>query len=225
METEYGLQVGVKFDLNGAPLKYPGNTVIADVRKENPAYGVLNRTGRILKQADFGECFIFLPEDSYHVTIIRGINDNVRKPGFWPPALPLDTPMDQVDDYFEVSAGPVPVPQNVRMKFVRLQINEEDVRMCVKPADTEQEQILKDYRSQVAQSLGFQLPGHSEYVYHITLAYLLKLPCAEGWTELRRIEEKVGDCLREQDCFYLSRPYLAYYDDMMQFYPQRFPRT
>lgn len=225
MEAEYGLQIGVKFDLDGAPLKYPGNTVIADVRKDNPAYAVLDQTSSRLRQMDFSECFIFLPEDSYHVTIIRGMNDQVRKPGFWPPKLPLDTPMDQVDDYFEAAAGPVPVPEDVRMKFVRLQINEDDVRVCVKPADGEQEQTLKDYRSQVAHSLGFQLPGHNEYVYHITLAYLLKLPGAEYQQELHRIEESINSCLKEQDCFYLSRPYLAYYNDMMQFHPQRFPRT
>ena len=36
----YGLQIGLKFDQGGKPLYYPGNTVIADVEKDNPAYDV-----------------------------------------------------------------------------------------------------------------------------------------------------------------------------------------
>jgi len=224
MEIQYGLQIGVKFNSDGTPIKYPGNTVIADVGKENPAYAVLHQISSRLRQVKFNDCFIFLPENSYHVTIIRGMNDNVRKSGFWPPELALDTPMDQVDDYFATAAGAVPVSADIRMKFVRLQINGDDVRVCLKPADMEQEQLLKDYRSQVAQRLGFQLPGHDEYIYHVTMAYILKLPGSEYQHQLHEIEESINSCLREQDCFYLSRPCLAYYNDMMQFHPQRFPR-
>ena len=39
----YGLQIGLKFDQGGKPLYYPGNTVIADVEKDNPAYDVIHQ--------------------------------------------------------------------------------------------------------------------------------------------------------------------------------------
>lgn len=221
METHYGLQIGVKFNYDGTPVRYQGNSIITDIQKENPAYDVFHKISRKLKHSEFSKNLIFLPEASYHVTIIRGINDNVRKPGFWPPGLDIDAPIEKVDEYFAAAAGAVPVWTNIKMKFNSLHINDDDVRVCLDPADSGQDQILKTYRNQVARRLGFQLPGHDEYIYHVTLAYILKSPGEDNRKELDQIVKEVNDFLKAQSGFYLSAPYPAYYNDMMHFYSKR----
>lgn len=224
MGSHYGLQIGVKFNFDGTPIRYPGNSIIADIQKETPAYAVLHHISRQLKHSEFSKCLILLPETSYHVTIIRGMNDNVRKAEFWPPMLAMDTPMEKVDEYFAAAAGEVSVFKSIRMKYMMLHINDEDVRVCLEPADQLQNKILKNYRNQVADHLGYRLPGHENYTCHVTLAYILKSLLTEYPKEVDQIVKGVNAYLKEQNEFYLSTPYLAYYNDMMQFHSQRLPR-
>ena len=107
----YGLQIGLKFDQGGKPLYYPGNTVIADVEKDNPAYDVIHQVHVMLDCEKLAKFFIFLPEDSYHMTVIRGMNDKVREDGFWPPLLDRIDSIKLVDQYFEERVNHVPVPE------------------------------------------------------------------------------------------------------------------
>lgn len=222
---KYGLQIGYKFNQDGTPRKYPGNTIIADVEPSNPAYPVIRKLKDILSRGKLGEAFIFMPEDSYHVTIIRGMNDYVREPEFWPSVLPLDMPMTAVDDYFEEKASQVKSPERIHMKFDHVKIDDYDVRICLKPWDEIQEREIKEYRDQIADKIGLRLPGHDSYTYHITLAYVLWIPEGDCRMEMERREEEMDALLEKQDGFWLSAPRIRFYDDMMNFYTHRIPRT
>ena len=220
----YGLQIGLKFDQGGKPLYYPGNTVIADVEKDNPAYDVIHQVHVMLDCEKLTKFFIFLPEDSYHMTVIRGMNDKVREDGFWPPLLDRKDSMKLVDQYFEDRVKQVPVPEEIHMRFDHLSIDDHDVRVCLKPSDEKENQKLRAYRDAVADALGFRLPGHEEYTYHITVAYMQYIPEQE---EKKLVKEKVrlaDQFLKEQPEFYLSAPKASFYNDMLNFYPYRIER-
>ena len=220
----YGLQIGLKFDQGGKPLYYPGNTVIADVEKDNPAYDVIHQVHVMLDCEKLAKFFIFLPEDSYHMTVIRGMNDKVREDGFWPPLLDRKDSMKLVDQYFEDRVKQVPVPEEIHMCFDHLSIDDHDVRVCLKPSDEKEDQKLRAYRDAVADALGFRLPGHEEYTYHITVAYMQYIPEQE---EKKLVKEKVrlaDQFLKEQPEFYLSAPKASFYNDMLNFYPHRIER-
>lgn len=223
--VNYGLQIGHKFNQDGSPRKYPGNTIISDVEPSNPAYPVIGRLRRILSSGELGKAFIFLPDDSYHVTIIRGVNDCVREPAYWPSALPLNTPMAAVDDYFEEHASKVTAPKQVHMKFDHVKIDAYDVRICLQPWDEAQDRELHAYRDQVADSIGLRLPGHDAYTYHITLAYVLWIPEGEQRHELEKRVAQMDAVLKEQSDFWLSEPKIRFYDDMLNFHTHRIPRT
>lgn len=222
---KYGQQIGMKFNHDGTPKKYPGNTVIADVRADSPACAVIHHLYRVLSESGVGDSFIFLPEDSYHVTVIRGVNDYVRDSAYWPPELKADTPMSAVDDFFEQRVKTVERPGDICMKFESVRIDEHDVRVCLKPWDKQEQQRLARYRDEVADAIGLRLPGHDSYTYHVTLAYVLTIPEGDGLELQRRAVAQMNEYLQLQEGFYLSEPRIAFYDDMMNFYSERIPRT
>lgn len=220
----YGTQIGRKFHTNGTAAAYPGNTVIADALPGTLAYEVMVQCLAMLREAGLQELFIPLPEDSYHMTVIRGVNDLVREPAFWPDRLPLDAPLEQADAYMSRAIASVPDPGPMRMRFGEARITEEDFRIGMLPADEEQAEVLRRYRDQVADAVGLRLPGHDTYTYHITLAYTWRLP-DEGQKEtIACLKKRMDALLSAQGQVELQAPYTAYYQDMLSFAAQRLPK-
>ena len=221
----YGAQIGKKFAINGQALPYPGNTVISDVCPDNPAYGVMSQCRALLLSSALAPHYIPLPESSYHTTVIRGVNHLVRQADFWPPHLPLETPFDAMDDWFQKGVLSVPNPGPFSMRFARARINEEDFRIQLLPADESSSAALSRYRDQVADALYLRLPGHDAYTFHITLAYTLTLPQDAEKDALFAIEADINNLLSRQGAFTVDAPHVAFYHDMLEFYPDRICRT
>jgi len=221
---EYGIQIGKKFAVDGQALPYPGNTVISDVCPGNPAYDVMSACRSMLLDSSLAPHYIPLPESSYHTTVIRGVNHLVRTPDFWPAQLPQDTPFELMDDWFEKAVLSVPNPGPFAMRFSRARINEEDFRIQLQPADEKSEASLRRYRDLVADALSLRLPGHDAYTFHITLAYTLTLPKESEKDALAAIEMRINDLLAQQPIFKVDAPHVAFYHDMLEFYPDRISR-
>lgn len=221
----YGTQIGKKFHTNGAAAAYPGNTVVSDAEPHTHAYRIMSQCLGMLRAAGLDGLFIPLPEDSYHMTVIRGVNDLVRDPLFWPPALPPDAPMTQVDDYMEAAIGSVPPPGVLRMRFGGARITEEDFRISMLPADEAQERALRQYRDRVADAIGLRLQGHDSYTFHITLAYTWRLPDARQEKALAALRTRMDDLLAQQPVVELPPPHAAFYRDMLHFSARRIGRA
>ncbi len=220
----YGTQIGKKFCKDGSASSYPGNTVVSDATPETRAYRVMSQCLAMLKDAGLAELFIPLPQDSYHMTVIRGVNDLVREPEFWPAALPVDAPMSVVDDYMEAAINRVPNPGAMRMRFGEAKISAEDFRIGMLPADDEQERLLRRYRDQVADAVGLRLPGHDAYTFHITLAYTWRLPDESQQEIVNSLKEQMDKLLAAQPMVELHPPHVAFYRDMLSFSAERIVR-
>ena len=220
---QFGSQIGKKFNEDGSPRRYPGNTVIADVRSGCAAYDAMMSLKSIARAAGLENMMILMPEDSYHMTVIRGLNDLVRSNAYWPSKLPKDAPMTQVDDYVQHAFENAGLPENIHMRFCGVRVNEEDFRVLVEPSDEQQEQALRAFRDRAAAALGLFLPDHADYTYHITLAYTRIVPQGEHKISLERAVEQMKALLRMQKPFELTPPYVAFYNDMLTFSPVRIP--
>ena len=220
----FGAQIGKKFAQDGQALPYPGNTVISDVCPGNPAYEVMSACRSLLLDSALAAHFIPLPESSYHTTVIRGVNHLVRQAGFWPPQMPLDTPFCEMDDWFQRAVLSVPNPGPFSMRFARARINEEDFRIQLVPSAAASNAALRLYRDQVADALHLRLPGHDAYTFHITLAYTLTLPDKTQKDALAAIEASINDLLARQGAFTVDAPHVAFYHDMLEFYPEKIAR-
>lgn len=220
----YGSQIGKKFHIDGSAASYPGNTVVSDATPDTKAYQVMSECLAMLENAGLSELFIPLPKDSYHMTVIRGVNDSVREAAYWPSALPTDTPMTLVDDYMTEAINQVVNPGAMRMRFGEAKINEEDFRISMLPADEAQERVLRAYRDQVADTVGLKLPGHEAYTFHITLAYTWHLPDAAQQKVIDHLKTQMDALLASQPVVELHPPHVAYYRDMLSFSADRIDR-
>ena len=214
---KYGAQIGFKFHENGTAACYPGNTVIADVRPGNPAYDVMAACLRMLREAELSDLFICLPEDSYHMTVIRGVNDRVRSKQYWPEALDEGAPMKEADAYMRAAVERVAGIGNIRMRFDCAAITAEDFRIRLTPADGAQAQVLERYRDAVADSVGLRLPGHDAYRYHITPAYTWRLPDEVQAERIGKLADRMNEMLKVQGEVLLDPPHFAWYRDMLSF--------
>lgn len=224
MMPVYGGQIGKKFNEDGTARRYPGNTVIADVVPGVSAYDVMTHLRYMAIEAGFGADMILLPEDSYHMTVLRGLNDLVRTDGFWPPELDRAAHMDTVDDYVSAAVARAGLPGPISMCFDGVIVSDEDFRVKVVPADDAQAAALRAFRNRAAEAIGLKLPGHDSYTYHITLAYMRFVPQGERAQALSALVRSMEEYLRGQKSFTMTAPYMAYYDDMLAFYSQRIAR-
>ena len=221
----YGKEIGRKFYEDGRVRRYPGNTVVADITPEYSAYPVMEKLYEMVENEGFDKThLIMLPKDSYHMTVIRGLNDQVRVDGFWPEGLSREIPMEEVDDYISAAVGRVEMLGQIRMKFDRVTISGTAMKAVLVPADGEQADILKNFRDSVANEIGLRLPGHDTYVYHITLAYTRVIPEGDDDIRMKNMISKMNEYVAEQPAFDITPPYMAYYDDMLAFSPVRLPR-
>ena len=220
----YGSQIGKKFHKDGSAARYPGNTVVSDATPETCAYQVMSECLTMLEEAGVSEMFIPLPKDSYHMTVIRGVNDLVREAEYWPEALPKDASMAAADDYMTATIGRVANPGAMRMRFGEAKINAEDFRISMLPADDAQEQVLRTYRDQVADAVGLRLPGHETYTFHITLAYTWQLPDETQKRVIGELKRRMDKLLAKQPVVELHPPHIAYYRDMLSFSAERIER-
>lgn len=220
----YGTTIGKKFYEDGTIKHYPGCTVVADVTPDCPAYEVMLGLRQMLIDAGFEKDMILLPTDSYHMTVIRGLNDYVRDDAFWPEKLPKDTPMTKVDDYVSAAVASVPALGKIRMKFKNTFATDGCLMIRLVPEDDAQEKILRDYRDQVATAIGLFLPRHATYNFHISLAYVRVVPEGEDRVRYEKMLSDMEAYMANRPAFEITPPYMAYYDDMLAYHSERIPR-
>lgn len=220
----FGKEIGRKFYEDGSVRRYPGNTVVAAVPPHCSAYDVMTHLHQMVLDAGFATHLIPLPHDSYHMTVIRGLNDQVRTDAFWPEKLPKDAAMSAVDDYVSDAVGSVKMPATVRMKFHKIRFSATCMIVLLQPADEQQDKMLRDYRNAVAERLGLYLPKHHEYKFHISLAYTRIVPEGEDELRMQALIDKMDAYIADQPAFDITDPYMAYYDDMLCFSPTRVKR-
>lgn len=216
----WGQQIDRKFNRNGEPLRYPGNTVISDLRADNPAFALMDRVRELLRGSALSGHFILLPRESYHMTVIRGLNDLVRTDGFWPDALSRTASMEETDAYVARAVASVPGPGTIRMRFGEAMFDDADVWVRLYPLDAQQQTVLDAYRDAVADALGMRLPGHNSYRYHFTLAYVLR-PVPPGHARtLAQLKDAMDAVLKDCPEVRMPPPHMAYYRDMHAFYAE-----
>jgi len=219
----YGSTIGKKFYEDGRVRTYPGNTVVAPIQPGCPAYDVMLRLREMLLESGLGEHYIPLPTDSYHMTVISGLNDQVRKDTHWPVQLSKTAPMKEVDDYISAAIARAGIPGPLRMKFDRVRVSNGCFIIWLLPGDETQEKTAYGFRERAAKEIGFKLPNHEGYRFHISLAYTRIVPEGEAAEKLEKLKEEMNALLADQPEFTTGAPFMAYYNDMHAFSATRKP--
>ena len=220
----YGSSIGTKFYEDGRVRAFPGNTVVAPITPENPAYAVAVQLRDMVKAFGLEDYYTMLPADSYHMTVIDGLVDQIRTDDHWPANLRKDAPMEQVDDYVTDAFVRAGIPQPAQMRFDEIHVSKNCMIIHLLPANEAQERILRDFRDRAAEEEGVKFNGHDTYRFHISLAYTRVVPEGEAADRLEQMKAAMNAILAQQPPFMTGTPYMAYFNDMYAFSPNRIPR-
>lgn len=219
----YGSTIGEKFYEDGSVRRYPGNTIVADILPGCGAYDVMTHLRDMIAEYGLSDYFILLPEDSYHMTILGGLNDEKRHV-WWPKDLPLDATMDQADDHMEAAVKKVGLPGPQKMKFYYAHCSKGCLTIRVDTLSEEQEKALRKFRDECSEEMGCFRPGHEKHHFHISLAYVRVIPEGEAAERRDKMIADMTAYIENQPVFETAAPYLTFFDDMLYFHHNRIPR-
>jgi hypothetical protein len=211
----------MKFDSHGNALPYPGNTVICDVDPDSPEHRALVRLQNGLRTALAADAFAFLPADSFHMTLYRGVNHLRRLDAEWPGYLDQETPLDAVTAEFAARLAPLKLPESFRMRPVALYSNPTgESQLRLEGATAAEKKKLHNARWLIRDALQHARPGEDDYAFHITFSYRVR-PLASGETiDLNRRQEQLfKEFARDVPMFAVGAPTLCDYNDMLAFRP------
>jgi len=205
---------GRRYDRTGAFLSEPGNTVVCHLVEGSPSQqAVLEIRRRMQAQSDAGR-LAFTPVSSLHMTLFQGIIEYRRSLPFWPADMPLDTDIDVMTTHYleELRDFRGAGPFQVRV------IDVVPTGLTVAGATDEDERRMRAWRDAFAEAFGYRHPDHDDYVFHVTLAYMIDWLAEErlpAWEAM--FEESLALLGREAPILELQPPAFCSFEDMNHF--------
>lgn len=221
-KDEYTQWIGQKFEPNGRVMYFPGNTIICPLPPESALYHTLLAVYNELADKDFAPLYTLLPPASWHMTMFEGVCDQVRKPGFWPEDMSLDAPLASCNALFKqkLACFDLGIEPPFYMAIEGWETLKDGISVRIVPASAAEESRLRQLRDRLSKLLGICHPIHDAYVFHVSVAYLLRhlnqQESRDIWAFLQKYRSELPDV------FELGAPEFCLFDDMFAFYRQLF---
>ncbi|MCE8020340.1 DUF1868 domain-containing protein [Halomonas sp. MCCC 1A11036] len=208
-----------KFFADGRARPYPGNTIVTHLAPHGADFAALVELSRELRTAPGTRAHTFLPCDSFHMTLFRGVNDRLRDPREWPEDIDLDTPLDSVTDIFLQRLAGVRLPERFPMRPCALTLNASgEIQLILRGKDAATERALATARHTLHHRLRHRRSGDDAYRFHITLAYRTRALSVASHAELERhLVERYRRFASSCTTLTLHTPTLCRYRDMLAF--------
>lgn len=215
----YTREVGRKFHPDGAPRRFPGNTIICFVAPVSAIGAAAQAFQGALGAAPFGRKFALLPPPSYHMTVMELLCDEARSPERWSALLPLDAPLTATDAFFLERVLPLAAPAGLTVRVTSI-AHPDNLWLTLEPAGDQTAAALRDYRETVASATGVRFPDHNRYHFHLSLAYRLIALDADEEIALAALAHSWQPQLQAAGAsIALPPPVLTGFDDMFRFVP------
>ena len=199
--------IGRKFNPDGSVRFFPGNTVISKLHEDSEIYPLISRISRSFREVQ-GSKYAFLPEHSFHMTVIQGVCDEDRKAELWSRHLSLETPLEETDVFFD-----------------RVDTERDIIIVRFGPAAETDRKRMEEYRSELSELLGIRFPDHDSYGFHVSVAYKLWKLEPEEAAAVEQVRDQWNEtCSVSRPSFLLPQPELTFFENMFEFRSQRFKR-
>lgn len=161
--------LGRRYDHRGVFLPEPGNTVVCHLAEGSTSQAaIVEVRRRMMAMPDAGQ-LTFTPASSLHMTLFQGILEGRRSLPYWPETMALDAGIDAMTRHYLDQlqgfrgAGPfrVEVVDVVPTGLTVAGVTDVDRR------------TMKAWRDRLADTFGYRHPDHDDYVFHVTLAYMI----------------------------------------------------
>lgn len=204
-----------KFDKDGNPLPYYGNTIISYLNDHDwPVFDEAVRVQEMFKKSGFAGNLAFLPPSSFHMTVLTLCREIDRGTPSWPRDIAVDETFQGIDRILKERVGGVPLPEGIWVEVDEC----EETKILLKPHDQESTDKLCAYRDLVAEVTGIRHYWHDGFRYHLSLSYLLTPLNEEQKQErdivCRSLTEKLRKSVKP---FLLPKPEFVIFNDMMSY--------
>ena len=214
---QYTRAVGQKFNKDGSVRRFPGNTVISKITPATPIYVAIVEAQQRLKAANWAGKYAFLPPSSFHMTVIEGLCDHVRRPELWSKELDLEMPFDEVNQFMLERFARLSPLTRIEMRILPIKTSRLLV-VGLEPADPECARSLQHFRDEFSLGTGIRFPDHDTYRYHITLAYnLIELTADEEPAVVSAQEDVQSGLASGYPSIALKEPRLTFFENMFHF--------
>jgi hypothetical protein len=217
--SRYTPTVAHKFHSDGTVKAFAGNSVIAFVNRHSPQFQEITRTQDRLRRLSFDQKLAFLPANSFHMTVIDLLCDQVRDVAHWSTKLPPHVPIEEATSFMKDRINELPGCEPFMMAYDSFEIRDVCV-LNLRPVDKTSSAILSAYRDQVANVTGVRLPNHDSYRFHITLAYTVGELQDEEEREAAAVIDEIHSRLADSfGSFEADQPMFCTFLDMAAFTP------
>jgi hypothetical protein len=167
---------GGKFTPDGEVLRHPGNTFLCHVPTDSPLFAGLCAVQDGLIGSPFADSMVFLPRESFHMTVFCGISGAPLGVDGWPAGVRRDAGFGEINEIFRerLSGFRLDGPFRVRACGVNGPNS-----ISMEPDGTAEGFHLRGLRDRLRDLTGLPRDDHETYRFHISLAYMLRFLPAE----------------------------------------------
>lgn len=213
--------VGRKFNADGSPHTFPGNTIISHIPLATPLSDALTTVRDTLAAGSYAPCLALLPPSSYHMTVFEGVTESSRRNGIWPADLPIDAPLADSHRHlerrlegFELDCA---LPLRMRLDAFSL-ARDPGATIRLLPVDQQENRKLRRLRDRLSARLRLRAPDHDDYGFHISLAYLVDWMTPEQRREYIAVQSDCFNMLQKRvPVMELGAPEFCVFYDMFAF--------
>lgn len=211
--------VGRKFDPQGRPLPFPGNTFLCHVPPDSPGHAALVAAQDRLKALPEADAFTWLPASSFHMTVFEGVTDADRDGEGWPEGISARAPVPDVTEEFLARTDGLVLPQAFAVRPTRLLAA---TTLGITGAREADGGALWRARALLREATGIKRVDFIEYRFHITLSYQLRwLEPAEARRVAAACEAAQADLMRRAPLIHLGPVEFCTFETMHHFEPLR----
>ena len=215
----------VRFDAARRPVRCSGCTVVAPLAPADRAPFAAVRAAA--EAAGVAEFWAWLPPSSYHMTLFDLLLHDRRDPMLRPADLPADAPPEAADSFAlgRMAGERAHAPPPWRMRVLGLEASARSaacVAAALEPRDAAENARMRAMRDRWADATGLRhRPGHDAYVFHVTLAYLVRWPEGPALAAAERALGEASEALvAETPELNLHAAEVCVFDDMTEFRPR-----
>ena len=161
---------GGKFTPDGAVQHWPGNTFVCHVDPKSPAHALIRELQEEIKKSPFNRFFTFLPAASLHMTVLQGFSSTTRLGKELPRDLYDGLGRDEITTAMLGRLAHVSLPKSFKVRAEGLFAGHSLTMIGASDGD---EEALNQARETLCDRTGLLFDDFDDYVFHITLSYLL----------------------------------------------------
>jgi hypothetical protein len=169
----------LKFNPNGSPRRFAGNTVICHLPQQTRFRDAVVAFGHALRSSSFGSKLAGLPDDSYHVTILGGPNDQDRNRYGWPSDIPASTSIAECNRIISERIARfrmhTELPLRFRLDREKTLAPQLACGLQLVPANANEELKIRTLRDRMADEVfRYREANHDTFGFHVSMAYQMR---------------------------------------------------